>query len=61
MEESVVVSAAGRRWFVMEGILTGVIARRRRTLTCNVGGRKERKYFINKRIIYNKTIGERKC
>ena len=33
MERSVIVNAAGQRRSVTEGILTGVIARQRRTLT----------------------------
>jgi hypothetical protein len=41
MEESVVVSVAGQRHSVIEGILTGVIARQENTHVSKVGERKE--------------------
>ena len=41
MEGSVVVSVAEQRRSVIEGILTGVIARQENTQVSKVGGRKE--------------------
>ena len=52
MEGSGVVSAAGERRSVTEGILTDVIAQSGRKER-----KKERKYLFNKRIIQNKTTG----
>jgi hypothetical protein len=59
MEGSVVISVAGERRSVIEGIITRVIARHRRTLTGAKwgGGRKEGIRLINYNLERNKTRG----